>query len=71
MEKKTFCESLREYAQSISYWKVRDNCHYIEKYRGTTHSICNLKLNVSNEILVVFRSDSNYDCHFIIRESAE
>ena len=25
------------------YRKVRNHCHYTRKYRGTTHSICNLK----------------------------
>ena len=25
------------------YHKVRDYCHYTEKFRGGAHSICNLK----------------------------
>ena len=25
------------------YHKVRDYCHYTEKFRGDAHSICNLK----------------------------
>ena len=25
------------------YYKVRDHCHYTEKYRGAAHNICNLK----------------------------
>ena len=44
--------------------------HYTGKYRGATHSICNLKFNVSNEIYVVFHRGSNYDYHFIIKELA-
>ena len=40
------------------------------KYRSATHSICNLKFNVPNEISVVFHNGSNYDYHFIIKELA-
>ena len=36
------------------YQKVRNPSHYTGRYRGAAHSICSLKLNVSNEILVVF-----------------
>ena len=25
------------------YHKVRDHCHYTEKYRGAAHGICNLR----------------------------
>ena len=25
------------------YLKIRDRCHYTGEYRGTAHSICNLK----------------------------
>ena len=28
------------------YHKVRDDCHYTGKYRGTVHSICNLRQNI-------------------------
>ena len=28
-------------------------CHYTDKYRSAAHSICNLKLNVLNEIPVI------------------
>ena len=50
--------------------KSRDHCHYIGKYRGKAHSICNLKFDVPNEIPVVFHNGSNYDYYFIIKESA-
>ena len=29
--------------KNINYQKARDHCHYAGKYRGTAHSICNLK----------------------------
>ena len=37
---------------------------------GAALSICNLKFNVPNEILVVFHNGSNYDYYFIIKELA-
>ena len=48
--------------------KVRDHCHYIGKYRGAAHNICNLTYKVLNEISVAFHNDSTYDYHFIIKE---
>ena len=53
-----------------SYPKVGDYCHYTGVYRGAVHSICNLKLNVPNEIPVVFHNVLNYDHDFIIKELA-
>ena len=60
----------KKLSKSINYQKVRDYCHYTGKYSGAGHSICNLKLNVPNEIPVVFDNGSNYDYHFIIKELA-
>ena len=28
-------------------FKVKDQCHYTSKYRGATHSICNLKYSIT------------------------
>ena len=50
------------------YHKVRDHCHYTGKYRGSGHSICNLKYSVPKKILIVFHNGSNYDYHFTIKE---
>ena len=41
------------------------HCHCTGKYRDI-HSICNLKFNSPNEILLVFHNDSNYDYSFKI-----
>ena len=49
-------------------YKVRDHCHYVGKYRGAAHNICNLRYKVPKEIPVVFHNGSTYDDHFIIRE---
>ena len=45
---------LQKLSKSISYWKVIDHCHYIGKYRGAAHSICNLKFSVPSEIPIAF-----------------
>ena len=59
---------LKKLSKSINHLKVRDHCHYTGEYRGAAHSIGNLKLNVSNEILLVFHNGSNYHYHFIIKK---
>ena len=50
------------------HYKVRDHCHYTDKYRGAAHNICNLRYKVPKEIPVVFHNGSTYDYHFIIKE---
>ena len=50
------------------YHKVRDHCYYTGKYRGATHSICNLRYKTPKEIPIVFHNSSTYDYHFIIEE---
>ena len=47
--------------------KVRDHCHYTEKYRGAAHSKCNLNYKIIKEIPVLFHHGSVYDYHFIIK----
>ena len=32
-----------------NHHKVRDHCHYREKFRGAAHNICNLKYRTSKE----------------------
>ena len=49
------------------YQKVRDHCHYTGKFRGTAHSICNLRYKTPKEIPIVFHNASTYDYHFIIK----
>ena len=39
-----------------NYQKIRDHCHFIGKWIGPAHSICNLRFNVPNEIPVVFHN---------------
>ena len=37
-------------------YKVRDHCHYTDKYRGAAHNICNLRYKVPKEIPVAFNN---------------
>ena len=43
-----------KYVKDKKYHKVRDHCHYTEKYRGTVHSICNLKYSTPKKIPIAF-----------------
>ena len=47
--------------------KVRDHCHYTEKYRDGAHSKCNLNYKGVREIPVFFHNGSVYDYHFKIK----
>ena len=44
----------KKFANAKNYWEVRDHSHYAGKYRAAAHGICDLKLNVQNEIPIVF-----------------
>ena len=48
--------------------KVRDHCHYTGRYRGPTHSLCNLRYRIPSYIPVVFHNLSGYDVYLFIRE---
>ena len=48
--------------------KVREHCHYTGLYRGTAHSLCNLRYRIPSYIPVVFHNLSGYNAHQFIRE---
>ena len=50
--------------------RIRDHCHPTRRYRGPTHSNCNLNYKNSLYIPIVFYNLSGYDAHFIIKEIA-
>ena len=51
----TFVEkNLKKALKRYKLSRVRDHCQFTDKYRGEAHSIFNLKLNVPNEMPVVF-----------------
>ena len=62
---------MKKFAKDKNDRKVRDHCHFTSKYRGAAHGICYLRFNIPNKIPVVFQNWSNYDYHFIIKESAK
>ena len=75
-KKAKFCYICKEkfenkYLKHKKYCKVRDHCHYIGKYTGAAHSLCNLKYRVPKKIHIVFYDGSYYGYHFIIKELAE
>ena len=59
---------MKKVSKDKNHRKVSDYCHYTGKYRGETHSICILRLNVPNEIPIVLHNESNYDYHVIIKD---
>ena len=50
--------------------KVKDQCHYAGKLRGTAHSKYNLNFKVQKDIPVIIHNAS-YDTHFIINQLAK
>ena len=48
--------------------KVRDHCHYTDKYRGPAHLLCNLRYRIPSYIPVVFHNLSGYNAHLFIKE---
>ena len=43
-----------------NYCQVRDHCHYTDLYRGSAHSICNLKYSVPKKNPTVLHNGYNY-----------
>ena len=50
-------KNLKKISKIINCSKVRDHCHYTYKNRNKSHSTCNLKYNVPNEVSIVFPKD--------------
>ena len=51
--------------------KVCDHDHYIGKYRGAAHLICNLRYSTQFDIPAFFHNGTNYDFSLIINELAK
>ena len=68
---KKFGDDKNEKSEYDLYHKVRDHCHFIGKFRGAAHNICNLRYKVLKNISVVFNNGSTYDYHFVVKKLAE
>jgi len=69
-DQQIFCNSLNcSICQKVlGTDRIRDNCHFTGRFRGATHSKCNLDNKVNKFILVFFHNFSKYDCHLFIKE---
>ena len=48
--------------------KRREHCHITEKYRGAAHWSCNISLQLTKNVSVLFRNLRSYDSHLIFYE---
>ena len=48
---------------------VKDHCHYTEKFRGPSHSKCNLNYKIQKDIPIIIHN-TTYDTHFVLNQLA-
>ena len=48
--------------------EVRDHCHITEKFKGTAHWSCNLNLQLTKKVPVIFHNLSGCVSHWIFCE---
>ena len=53
--------------QKLDNDKVRDHCHFAEKYRGTARDYCNKNYQIPNIFPVIFHNLTGYDSHIFIK----
>ena len=47
--------------------KVKDHCHFSNKFLGSAHSVCNWKRTRDKQIPIFIHNFQNYDSHFILQ----
>ena len=48
--------------------KVRDHCHLTGKFRGAVHWSCNINLQLTKKVPVIFHNLRSYGSHLIFHE---
>ena len=48
--------------------KIRDHCHITRKFRGAVHWSCNINLQLTKKVPVIFHNLRGYDSHLIFYE---
>ena len=48
--------------------KVRDNCHVTGKFKDAAHWSCNINLQLTKKVPVIFHNLRGYDSHIIFCE---
>ena len=48
--------------------KVRDHCHVTRKFRAAAHWSCNINLQLTKKVPIIFHNLRGYDSHLIFNE---
>ena len=57
----------RKFTNDVKNCKVRDHCHFTNRYRGAAHKTCNFLYRKPNFTPVAFHNPSGYDSHLFVK----